>query len=143
MCDYSLHAVRTRDAKRDDVLKVSAFPLTVTLGFASPDDPDCAVCLKAGTEIAFDKPARKSFLFFGRSVKSRMATFIKVNEHSTFRHHDALRFDNGRIVLITDLKPGQLARVVQLPAEKSASQNAAEDFRRYPRSWGRVALIRC
>ncbi|MBV9458746.1 MAG: hypothetical protein JO141_14670, partial [Bradyrhizobium sp.] len=30
--------------------------------------------------------------------------------------HDAIEFPNGRIVLLTDLRPGQRATVLQLPA---------------------------
>jgi len=32
-------------------------------------------------------------------------------------HHDALEFPDGKIVLLTTLKPGQQATVLQLPAE--------------------------
>ena len=31
-------------------------------------------------------------------------------------HHDALEFPDGEIVLLTKLKPGQRATVLQLPA---------------------------
>ena len=52
MCDYSLHAVATRPAEVAETLVLTNFP-SGTHGFASPDDPKVAVCLRPGTEIAF------------------------------------------------------------------------------------------
>jgi hypothetical protein len=45
-----------------------------------------------------------------------------VNQHNPRTHHDALEFPNGEMVLVTSLKPGQQATVLQLPA--SAGGNA-------------------
>ena len=42
---------------------------------------------------------------FGKSISTNRAT-----------HHDALEFRDGKIVLLTKLKPGQRATVFQLPA---------------------------
>jgi hypothetical protein len=39
-------------------LVTSKFPHTITRGFASVDDPNVAVCLAPGTELAFDKEVR-------------------------------------------------------------------------------------
>ena len=53
MCDYSLHAVATRPAEVAETLVSTNF-FTGTHGFASPDDPKVAVCLRPGTELAFE-----------------------------------------------------------------------------------------
>ncbi|MFZ0506113.1 MAG: hypothetical protein WAM44_20475 [Chthoniobacterales bacterium] len=38
-------------------------------------------------------------------------------EQKAYTHHDALEFPDGKFVLLTTLKPGQQATVLQLPAE--------------------------
>ena len=48
MCDYSLHAVASRPAKVGETL-ISAG----TRGFAAETEPEVAVCLLPGTELAF------------------------------------------------------------------------------------------
>jgi len=53
MCDYSLHLVASRSAKVGDKLVTTEFANTVTGGFASIDEPSVAVCLRPGTELAF------------------------------------------------------------------------------------------
>ena len=51
-----------------------------------------------------------------RVIKHKTAIFRQVNQKSGWLHHDALEFPDGRIVLLTLLKPGQQATVLQLPA---------------------------
>jgi len=55
MCDYSLHAGRGHVPLRS---RKSWSRPTFSTGdgtaFASPDDPKVAVCLRPGTEIAFE-----------------------------------------------------------------------------------------
>ena len=58
MCDYSLHLVASRPAKVGDKLVSTSFPRSITRGFASVDDPNVAVCLLPGTELAFDNEVR-------------------------------------------------------------------------------------
>src|SRR5262245_35343530 len=53
MCDYSLMHVKSRPASVGDKLRTSNFG-TGTRGFAAPDDPDTAVCVLPGTELAFE-----------------------------------------------------------------------------------------
>ena len=45
-----------------------------------------------------------------------LARFRQVDPNQPARHHDALEFSNGTIVLVTDLILGQEAKVLQLPA---------------------------
>ena len=54
MCDYSLHAQATRPAQVGETLITTRFRGTTTRGFASESEPDVAVCMLPGTELAFD-----------------------------------------------------------------------------------------
>ena len=54
MCDYSLELVASRPAKVGDKLVSTSFPHTITRGFVSVDDPNVAVCVLPGTELAFE-----------------------------------------------------------------------------------------
>src|SRR2546423_957861 len=116
MCDYSLHAVATRPAEVAETLVSTRFPSTTTRGFAGPDDPQTAVCLRPGTEIAFEDDVQTEGVMFRRSVGDRLARFRQIDLKSPCQHHDALEFSNGAIVLVTDLVVGQRATVLQLPA---------------------------
>jgi hypothetical protein len=59
MCDYSLQNVKSRPAKVGEKLSTQQFN-TGTIGFASPEDANTAVCLLPGTELAFARPVRCS-----------------------------------------------------------------------------------
>jgi hypothetical protein len=115
MCDYSLHAVATRPAEVAETLVSTDF-YTGTRGFASPDNPQVAVCLRPGTEIAFEEDAQSDGMMFRENVGDRLARFRQINTDRAYQHHDALEFSNGTIVLVTDLAAGQRATVLQLPA---------------------------
>jgi hypothetical protein len=115
MCDYSLHAVATRPAEVAETLVSTNF-YTGTRGFASPDNPQVAVCLRPGTEIAFEKDAQTGGMMCRKSVGDRLARFRQIDTEKPHQHHDALEFSSGTIVLVTDLAAGQRATVLQLPA---------------------------
>lgn len=127
MCDYSLHTVASRDAVISDALVSSRFPGTETRGFCSAGDPLTAVCLRPGTELAFDGDVRIKGFFFRRKVGAHLARFRQVDTNKPTEHHDALEFSNGRIVKITDLATGQRARVLQLPAGPVTKRIAAPE----------------
>jgi hypothetical protein len=131
MCDYSLHAFATRPAEVGETLVSTKFRASITRGFASLSDPQVAVCLRPGTEIAFEKDAQTERMMFRKNVGDRMARFRQIDTEKSHVHHDALEFSNGTIVLVTDLVPGQRATVLQLPASPiaerpQASQPAAQ-----------------
>lgn len=127
MCDYSLHCVLSRSAKAGDNLVTTSFPGTVTRGFASLDAPTVAICLLPGTEIAFEDDVRWHRPFFGLFQKKqscgRLARFRHVDLEHAARHHDAIEFPNGQIVLLTDLRRGQRASVLQLPVVAPMGHN--------------------
>ena len=54
MCDYSLHNVASRPAKVGDKLVATGFIKSTTRGFTAVGEPDVAVCLLPGTELAFE-----------------------------------------------------------------------------------------
>ncbi|HZD88601.1 MAG TPA: hypothetical protein VE224_00745 [Pseudolabrys sp.] len=127
MCDYSLHAVQSRPAKIGDKLMSTSFVNSFTRGFASADEPGVAVCLRPGTEVAFEQNAVVDHGFgrllprlgFGR-IGEKVARFRQINTNRPDVHHDALEFPNGKVVLITRLAENQRLTVLQLPAEPVA-----------------------
>ena len=124
MCDYSIHAsVATRAARVGDKLISTNFKSSITRGFADVQEPHVAVCLRPGTELAFERPVEVDYglgrlparLGLGK-VPAMVARFCHVNEDQPDAHHDALEFPDGRILLVTRLCTGQMATVLQLPA---------------------------
>jgi hypothetical protein len=120
MCDYSLHFVASRPARVGDKLVSTRFHGSLTHGFAAVGEPDVAVCLLPGTEVAFERDvecdAPFRFQFRSRSPNQKVARFRQVNLDKPTKHHDALEFPDGEIVLVTDVREGQHATVLQLPA---------------------------
>lgn len=123
MCDYSLHAVASRAARVGDKLVTTQFANTLTRGFADIREPDVAVCVLPGTEIAFDAEVTcdrfRGFIaswWLPRRPFGKVARFRKINQRRASAHHDALEFPDGRTVLLTRLSAGQRASVLQLPA---------------------------
>lgn len=117
MCDYSLHAVASRPAKVGETLVSTKFPMTVTRGFAAEGEPNVAVCVLPGTELAFEREEVDfEGAFFRKKVRQNVARFRTVDLDNPNRHHDALEFPDGQLVLLTQLDPGQRATVLQLPA---------------------------
>ena len=116
MCDYSLHAVATRPAKVGETLITTTFPGTSTRGFASISEPNVAVCLLQGTELAFAQNVRyDNRWIWTREVSFRVGKFGEIDRHLPDRHHDAIEFPDGSRVLVTLLCEGQRATVLQLP----------------------------
>jgi hypothetical protein len=121
MCDYSLHFVASRPARVDDKLVSTRFRTSPTRGFAAIGQADIAVCLLPGTEVAFERDVEFDGLFgFRRSLKQKLARFRQINLDQPTMHHDALEFPDGEIVLVTQLREGQHATVLQLPALERA-----------------------
>jgi hypothetical protein len=137
MCDYSLHHVASRPAKIEDKLVTTRFPNTATGGFTGIGEPNVAVCLLPGTELAFaqDVECEPALgILPARKIGQRLARFRQVNLDQPCMHHDALEFPDGKVVLVTRLREGQRAIVLQLPATaheaKAAPAKTAQDERR-------------
>jgi hypothetical protein len=119
MCDYSLELVASRAAKVGDRLVTTQFKHTITRGFAEVGKPDVAVCVLPGTELAFERDVEYDrFLGFfpRRQLHERVARFRQINMNDPSKHHDALEFPSGEVVLLHRLFEGQRATVLQLPA---------------------------
>jgi hypothetical protein len=128
MCDYSLQHVRSRPAKVGDKLTTRDFG-TGTRGFAAVEDAGVAVCVLPGTELAFSSrvTVTESRFVVGWKVETlahAMAIFRQVNKDEPWKHHDALEFTDGRIVLLRRLSEGQEATVLQLPAQPTTAAEA-------------------
>ncbi len=124
MCDYSLESVGSRPAKVGDRLVSSNFSGSLTRGFAAVGEPNVAVCLLPGTELAFDQEVlcERLFGFLSSRISNQtVARFRHINEHRPLMHHDALEFADGLTVLLTHLCRGQRATVLQLPATPRAA----------------------
>lgn|SRR5215469_1313663 len=129
MCDYSLHNVMTRPAKIGDKLVTTTFCGTLTRGFAAIENPQVAVCLRPGTELAFEQEIESDgpFLFFWRwKSGAKVARFRQINSKQPNTHHDAVEFPSGKVVLLTRLSEGQLATVLQLPAADERVDQAGQ-----------------
>ena len=65
-------------------------------------------------------------------INHKTAIFRQINKEKVAAHHDAVEFPDGQIVLLTVLREGQQATVLQLPAEpKTAIESAAQQRAAY------------
>jgi hypothetical protein len=129
MCDYSLHHVASRPAKVGDKLVTTRFRESSTRGFAALDEPNVAVCLLPGTELAFDREVdcdRGFGLLPHRTIAEKVARFRHINLDRPTIHRDALEFPDGQVVLLTSLWEGQHATVLQLPVSPTRSEAVVE-----------------
>ena len=100
MCDYSLHSVASRPPKVGDKLVVTDFAKSITHGFAAVGEPDVAVCLLPGTEVAFEDDVQydRAFSMMGKArVSHKVARFRQINMADRNVHHDALEFPAARL----------------------------------------------
>jgi hypothetical protein len=127
MCDYSLELVASRPAKVGEKLVSAGFPHAITRGFVSVDDPNVAVCVLPGTELAFEDEVRcETGVLFAWRLGHKVARFRQVNKGRSNAHHDALEFPDGNIALLTQLCKGQHATVLQLPLTSPVTANEAQ-----------------
>ena len=127
MCDYSMQHVASRPAKVGDVLVTTRFAEGLTGGFSAVGEPHVAVCVLPGTELAFEREIERYAalpLFRPRKLGTQVARFRRVHENIPSVHHDALELPGGKTVLLTNLRPGQRAKVLQLPASSTAHAGA-------------------
>ena len=146
MCDYSLHHYQNRLAQKGETLIVHRFHSS-TVGLASPADLQVktdektnrhrsgfwsslidffsapaeekfpAVCVPPGAQLLLqDIPARLRRKLNVRDEEEVVFTQLSAE---AYRHRDAVRFRNGREVLLQELEEGQRAFVnsVSLPDE--------------------------
>ena len=133
MCDYSLDFVASRPAQVGDKLVSTQFTGSITRGFSAFGEPEVAICLLPGTELAFEKKVEyepRFHLFHpSRKTQGEVAQFRKVNSGQLHAHHDALEFPDGQVVLLTRLLPGQIATVLQLPTSAAKHEHVGKEDR--------------
>jgi hypothetical protein len=135
MCDYSLMHLQSRPAVVGDRLVVKNFVNSRTVGLGDPREPEVAVCLLPGTEVAFDAPVLVHECVTGipieqiRDTGHKVARFRQINTDTLMVHHDAVEFPDGSIALVTLLSIGQVAIVLQLPAAPKTVEEAQEQKR--------------
>ena len=124
MCDFSLQSIKSRPAKIGDKLTTRDFG-TGTRGFSASEDASVAVCLRPGTELSFAGGVTFSATglsgWWHKAINYKTAIFRQINKEKVSAHHDALEFPDGQIVLLTSLREGQQAAVLQLPAEPTTA----------------------
>jgi hypothetical protein len=135
MCDYSLQNVKSRPAKVGDKLTTRNFG-TGTIGFAASEDASVAVCVLPGTELSFASEVASLpaglLRWRDRVIDHKTAIFRQINKEKVAAHHDAVEFPDGQIVMLTVLREGQQATVLQLGAEpKTAIESAAQQRAAY------------
>ena len=103
MCDYSLELYRSRPAAQEEQYTLHRFP-SGTMGFVAGTDCETAVCMPAGAKLSLqgiNETAQRAFSIGPAEVVSM--TRLEVTGHA---HRDAVRFANGREVLLQSLNAG-------------------------------------
>ena len=103
MCDYSLELYRSRSAVREEQYTLHRFP-SGTMGFVAARDCETAVCMPAGAKLSLEginETVQRAFSI-GAAEEVTM-TRLEVTGHA---HRDAVRFANGREVLLQSLNAG-------------------------------------
>lgn len=130
MCDYSMRHVASRPAKVGDVLITTRFAEGLTGGFSAVGEPHVAVCVLPGTELAFEQEIERYAalpLLRPRKLGAQVARFCRVHENIPSVHHDALELPGGKTELLTNLRPSQRAKILQLPAGSSVHAGAHDN----------------
>lgn len=93
---------------------------------------DVAVCLLPGTEIAFSQPIEYAVANWSSDYQNTgcsVARFRQINTGNAMTHHDAIELPDGQQILLTCLKEGSEATVLQLPATPKNEVEAKEQTR--------------
>ena len=153
MCDYSLMGVPNRLASEGEDLIVCEFrtgsrgltPETsgtntetryegfrsvVKRLFGPPEPEKIAVCMPPGARLLLGDISEDVQKRFGVGATEEV-TFTQLTA-TPYRYRDAVRFKNGREILLQRLNQGQRVRVLQLPLVEEPVQSVwqpAELFR--------------
>ena len=103
MCDYSLELYRSRPAAQEEQYTLHRFP-SGTMGFVAGTDCETAVCMPAGARLSLqgiNETVQRAFSI--GPAEAVTMTRLEVTGHA---HRDAVRFTNGREVLLQSLNAG-------------------------------------
>ena len=140
MCDYSLMGVPNRLAREGEELVVYRFQ-TGSIGLASPDELDGLVAMKAVRKgfwtrvkdfVCLPEPERVcavcvppgARLELNESNSAEAVVFTQTST-STNKYRDAVRFANGRVLLLQGLRQGLRVKVIDLSNAASLDLEAA------------------
>ena len=103
MCDYSLELYRSRPAETEEQYTLHRFP-SGTMGFVAARDCETAVCIVAGARLQLEGITETVQRSFGiGAVEEVVMARLDVTGHA---HRDAVRFSNGKEVLLQSLNAG-------------------------------------
>ena len=131
MCDYSLAGIPNRLAAEGEQLMVYRFP-TGALGLTSPETgrrllwskQTPAICVPPGARLLLrDIPKDLQQQFDVQATEE--VTFVQLSAEA-YQYRDAVRFRNGREVLLQLLRCGQHVEVLSL----CSSESREEEYRR-------------
>ena len=103
MCDYSLELYRSRPAAQEEQYTLHRFP-SGTMGFVAGTDCETAVCMPAGARLSLqgiNETVQRAFSI--GPAEAVTMTRLEVTGHA---HRDAVRFANGREVVLQSLNAG-------------------------------------
>jgi hypothetical protein len=127
MCDYSLAGIPNRLAVEGEELVVYRFP--ASLGLASPcprlerlwsSKATPAVCVPPGARLRL-RDIPEDFQRGFHVGKSEEVTFVQLSA-TAYQYRDAVRFKNGREVLLQALRCGQRVDVLCLSGSDSGQE---------------------
>ena len=110
MCDYSLELYRSRTAVREEQYTLHRFP-SGTMGFVAARDCETAVCMPAGAQLRLEgigETVQRAFAV--GPAEDVVMIRLDVTGHA---HRDAVRFANGREVLLQSLNAGVSATLAE------------------------------
>jgi len=133
MCDYSLEIYTSRPAKAGEDLTISRFP-SGSVGLTSEGAGDCAVCVTEGTVLRLQLPSDD----FGFSIEDVLVT--KIEQGEKWRHHDAVKAEDGTVHSFQYLRPYTKARVMLVadaaaPEDKTLVNDAPVPAPAYDDAW--------
>lgn len=108
MCDYSLELYRSRPAVQEEQYTLHRFP-SGTMGFVAGTDCETAVCMPAGARLSLEginETVQRAFSIGPAEAVTMIR--LDVTGHA---HRDAVRFANGREVLLQSLNAGVSAKL--------------------------------
>jgi hypothetical protein len=103
MCDYSLELYRSRPAVHGEQYQLHRFR-SGTLGFADPTDCAVAVCVPEGARLRLHGLAESLQILLDVGPDAE-ATMVRLPFRGN-NHCDAVRFANGRELLLQHLNVG-------------------------------------
>src|SRR5215813_13256356 len=103
MCDYSLELYRSRPAVAEEQYTLHRFP-SGTMGFVAARDCETAVCVIANARLQLEGITETVQRSFGIGpIEEVVMSRLDVTGHA---HRDAVRFANGKEVLLQSLNAG-------------------------------------